>query len=174
MALIRKEVAANRATQHYGTVVLAVERSSSLILLVAMGFLGAVLALASCFSYTSRVHVSGVIEGGGAGAAVVLLVPPHQAPRVRVGQTVHLRLACDAPGATGQMTGTVSALGGVSAGAQRGASVTVAIGAHEGGHSPAGVQWQPGTALDADIDVERHRLIAWLFRPMLHVLEQID
>ncbi len=159
MALIRKEVAESRAMRDYGSVVLAVERSSSMILLIALGFICAALALASHFSYTSRVRVPGVVDNGRA----ILFVPPDQLPRIRIGQAVTLRLAGYAPDAAGRMTGTVSAIAEAP-----GTRVTVALGAQGAQVLPA------GTRLDAAIDVERHRLIGWLFRPMLQVFERID
>lgn len=167
MALIRKEVAESRATQHYGAVVLAVERSSSMILLVALGFICAALALASSFSYTSRVQVSGLVDGADATPRALLFVPLNQMSRVKIGQSVSLRLAGYAPGAAGRITGTVSGIADVT-------SVTVAIDAGAARDRSANIPLHKGMRLDADIDVERHRLIAWLFRPVLHILDRID
>jgi hypothetical protein len=174
LALIRKEVAENRAAQQYGAVVLAVERSSSMILLVALGFICVALALAASFSYTSRVQASGVVDDGNAGPVAVLFVPVDQLPRVKIGQTVSLRLAGYAPDAAGRMAGAVSGFAdpsGAAAPRHPVASVTVALG---GAGLPAGAPLRKGTRLDAAIDVERHRLIAWLFRPVMPVFEHID
>lgn len=177
MALFRKEVAESRAMRDYGAVVLVVERSSSMILLVALGFICVALALASSFSYTSRVQASGVVDGGGAGQMAVLFVPLDQLPRVKIGQAVTLRLAGYAPDAAGRTRGTVSAIADPSGAVEPRhpvASVMVDISASGAGGLPAGIQLRNGTRLDAAIDVERHRLIGWLFRPTVQLLERID